>query len=250
MATERANDKTIETCIREESERLGFELGGPSRDRLASYFALLERWGQRIRLSGSRRANELIQRHLADALYLHRALCGLETERRAERDLGQHNHADSYVDVGSGGGLPALPLLALDPRRRVSLVEARSRKATFLRSALHELGMSHCVVFDERLEQLAAQRAFEQPFTAAWSLATFAPPEWLRRAAPLVAAGGRVFVFVAGGEPAISSDGSDGSDGDGDGDGVEELELCDKQQWKLADGRPRQLLEYRRRRPT
>ncbi|PID39718.1 MAG: hypothetical protein CSB49_00800 [Proteobacteria bacterium] len=137
-----------------------------------------------------------------------------------------------YLDVGSGGGLPALPLLALQPERRLTLVEARRRKATFLRSALHELSISGCAVFDERLEQLVGREAFE-PFYAAWSLATFTPAEWLGRAAPLVARSGTVFVFIAGEELDQALE-------------HHELELCQKHHWELADGRKRQLLAFQR----
>jgi 16S rRNA G527 N7-methylase RsmG len=223
----------LDRCISRESERLGFSLGAAVVRRLSSYFGMLERWGQRIRLSGSKQAIELVGRHLADALHLNAALTELESARAPQTD---DEAAPLYLDVGSGGGLPALPLLALAPKRQVVLVESRSRKATFLRSALYELELGHdqTRVLDERLETLEASGAFNRPFSAAWSLATFAPAEWLSRAAPLVAPdSGRAFVFLAG-------------------DDVEPPThplwiSCGERSWQLADGRPRKLLSFRLR---
>lgn len=173
--------------IEKEATRLGFLLTEDQRDRLQAFFLLLGHWGQRIRLTGSRDPEELIQRHLGDAFALEKGL--VEIERQRGQALGP------CLDVGSGGGLPAFPLLALNPTRRLCLIEARRRKAAFLRTASFELGFS-AQVYDDRLEALVEGDKLPLPFDATWSLATFSPGEWLDRAVPLTGPGGYVFAFV------------------------------------------------------
>jgi 16S rRNA (guanine527-N7)-methyltransferase len=202
-----------------ECERLAAALDDERIARLSAYFALLVRWGQRIRLTGTHEPAEVVRRHLADALVIHRELA--------------HCAPRSLLDVGSGGGLPALPLCALFGGLEATLVEANKRKATFLRTAAHELSMGGRIqVLDQRFEATTLASTFD------WvcSRATFAPSEWLRRAAPHVAVKGRVMVFVGREESAPERQLVDDLG----------LGLDLRQAYQLADGTPRLLLSYRR----
>ena len=96
--------------------------------------------------------------------------------------------------MGSGGGLPALPLALLRPALDVELSEPVAKKGAFLRTAIRELGLAGRVRLDPRRgEVLAAEGA---PFDVAVSRATFAPVAWLALGRRLVRPGGRIFALT------------------------------------------------------
>lgn len=155
--------------------------------RLESFCALFATWNVRINLGGARSFEELVDEHLVDAF--------------AARSLLLPG--DSVVDVGSGGGLPALPLACLCRDSSFELWEPRAKRAAFLRTAVRELELRDRVaVVGRRLEEVP--RDVEAPgstsresgaYSVAMSRATWAPPEWLARARQL-APGARVLVFT------------------------------------------------------
>jgi len=147
---------------------------------LASYADALLRWNARINLTAARGVDQLIAEHFPDAFALARKL-----EQPAR-----------VIDVGSGGGLPAIPLALLRPDLSFVLVEPIAKKAAFLRTALRELGLgARASVRIARGETIA--RETPRAFDVAISQATFAPDKWLPLAARLVRPGGRIFALTA-----------------------------------------------------
>jgi 16S rRNA (guanine527-N7)-methyltransferase len=147
---------------------------------LSSYAGSLLRWNARINLTAARSVEQLIGEHFPDAFALAKRL----------------EQAARVIDVGSGGGLPAIPLALLRGGLTVELSEPIAKKAAFLRTAIRELDLGGRVsVHVDRGERIAdrAPRAFD----VAISRATLAPEKWLALAARLVRPGGRVFVLGA-----------------------------------------------------
>lgn len=111
--------------------------------RLAAYVSLLAKWNRKINLTS------LAVDPLTDAA----------TDRLIVEPLVAARHVGlddrSCLDVGSGGGSPALPLALACPGLTVTLVESRVRKAAFLREAIRHLAMSQVSVENCRMEELA-----------------------------------------------------------------------------------------------
>lgn len=150
-----------------------------SADALLRFADLLLAWNQRINLTAARSVAALIDEHFVDAFPLARRLVD---PARA-------------VDVGSGGGLPAIPLALLRPALHLTLCEPIAKKQAFLRTAVRELGIGDRVrVRGDRAEALAETGP---GFDVALSRATFPPAEWLALAPRLVRPGGRVFALAA-----------------------------------------------------
>ncbi len=171
---------TTETDARVELERLAdvwrVELPGDQAARLLRFADLLMTWNARINLTGARTASGLVAEHFPDAFALASVLGG---------------PAD-VVDVGSGGGLPAIPLALLRPTLRLTLVEPLAKKAAFLKTAVRDLGLAgRAQVLVARVDDLAPAS-----YDVAVSRATFAPPVWVAVARRLVRASGRIFVLT------------------------------------------------------
>ncbi|HVT06660.1 MAG TPA: 16S rRNA (guanine(527)-N(7))-methyltransferase RsmG [Polyangia bacterium] len=143
---------------------------------LIRFADLLMTWNARINLTGARTVEELLSEHLPDAFALGRAIAP---------------GPRAVVDVGSGGGLPALPLAVLRPDLQLTLVEPLAKKVAFLRTAVRELGLSAVSVQCARAEAVPAAA-----YDVAMSRATFPPAEWLAVAHRLVRPDGRIFVLT------------------------------------------------------
>ena len=162
---------------------VGIPISGAARDTLAAYARLLLTWGERINLTAAKTVREVARDHLPDSFAIARRL--VEAGGAAER----------VIDVGSGGGLPALPLALLRPESSFLLVEATAKKVAFLRTAVRAMGLGARVEVKHGRagRSIATELGDRGLFEVAMSRATLPPAEWLSLAEHLVLPGGRVF---------------------------------------------------------
>jgi 16S rRNA (guanine527-N7)-methyltransferase len=112
--------------------------------RLLDYLALLDRWNRTYNLTAIRDPREMLTKHLLDSLAMHRFL---DRERLA--------------DLGTGPGLPGIPLAIARPGLQVALVESNGKKARFLREAVRVLALGNARVLEARAEAVAEPAAFD-----------------------------------------------------------------------------------------
>jgi 16S rRNA (guanine527-N7)-methyltransferase len=154
-------------------------------DLLDRFERLLRSWAPRLDLISPGDLPRLRARHIDDSL---RALPLLD-------DL----EPGWCVDVGSGAGLPGIPLALAGPTHlRWRLLEPRKRRAAFLEEAVRELGLS-CEVVVSSAEQAARDPALSGGHVLAIARALAPPLEAFRLITPLVAPGGLAAVFVGEG---------------------------------------------------
>lgn len=130
-------------------------------------------WNRRHNLTAARDPDELVDLYLADAAWLAK----LGAPLVADEDSPSRN---AWLDVGSGGGAPGLPLGLLMPTLHLTLVEPRDKRVAFLRSMVGRLKLTRAQVLRQRSDTLPDQSA-----AVALARATLPPPEWLREGARL-----------------------------------------------------------------
>ncbi len=162
--------------------RWGVPCDPTQAEALGRFAALLIEWSRKINLTGAKSAETLVADHFPDAFALAKHLGDAPQE---------------LVDVGSGGGLPALPLALLRPGLVFRLCEPIAKKGAFLRTAIRELGLGDRVRLDSRRGEELAEAG--ERFDAATSRATFEPAAWLALGRQLVRPGGRVFILTVPG---------------------------------------------------
>lgn len=123
---------------------LGVELAPSAEEQLLRYVALLAKWNRVYNLTGVREPTRMLAYHVLDSLA-----------------VVPHVAARTVLDVGSGAGLPGIPLAVALPQTRVTLLEARHKKAAFLRQAAIELALGNVEVVCERAERWHPQQRFE-----------------------------------------------------------------------------------------
>ncbi len=138
--------------------RLHLELPQQAQPRLLEYLALLQKWNRTYNLTAVREASRMVSHHLLDCLA-----------------IVPHVTAGSALDVGSGAGLPGIPIALARPHVQVTLLESSHKKAAFLQQARAELKLDNVTVACERAEAWQPGRVFEMVISRAFSeLAEFA----------------------------------------------------------------------------
>jgi len=111
---------------------------------LLAYLALLARWNRTYNLTAIRDPREMVVRHLLDSLAM-----------RPYIERG------TLADLGTGPGLPGIPLAITRPQLEVTLVESNGKKARFMREAVRQLGLGNARVAESRAEALDEPGAYE-----------------------------------------------------------------------------------------
>ena len=142
-------------------DALCLALDGAQREKLLAYVALLAKWNRTYNLTAIRDQARMVTHHLLDSL----AVLPHLPQRSSARVL----------DVGSGGGLPGIPLAIARPDWRVSLVDPNHKKAAFLTQAAIELGLRNASAHAQRVEDFVPEAPFDVVISRAFAdLAAFA----------------------------------------------------------------------------
>jgi 16S rRNA (guanine527-N7)-methyltransferase len=151
--------------------QLDFALPPQALPRLLDYLALLQKWNRIYNLTAVREPAKMVSHHLLDSL----AVVPQVT-------------AATVLDVGSGAGLPGIPLALALPRTHVTLLDSSHKKTAFLQQAKLELKLDNVAVACERVETWRPGRTFEMVISRAFSDLA----EFIKLAGRHVAPGGRL----------------------------------------------------------
>lgn len=131
---------------------LGLMLPAPVQLKLLDYLALIQKWNKTYNLTAVREPTKMVSHHVLDCLA-----------------VAPHLTASTILDVGSGAGLPGIPLAMALPKVAVTLLESNHKKAAFLQQAKTELKLDNITVACERVEQWQPEGTFEIVTSRAFS---------------------------------------------------------------------------------
>jgi 16S rRNA (guanine527-N7)-methyltransferase len=153
---------------------LGSDAGGDQRERLLRFLELLRKWNRVYSLTAIEDPCEGVRLHLLDSL-----------------SIASFLHGRRVLDVGTGPGLPGIPLAIVQPERRFVLLDCNAKKIRFVRQAVIELGLANVVPVQARIESFTDAEGFDCVLARAYgSLA-----EIWTGAAPLLRTGGTVLAL-------------------------------------------------------
>jgi 16S rRNA (guanine527-N7)-methyltransferase len=150
---------------------LGLALAPLHIEKLLAYLALLAKWNKVYNLTAVRDEAKMVSHHLLDSLA-----------------VLPHISAKRLLDVGSGGGLPGIPLAIARPQMRVTLLDSNQKKAAFLKQAAIELELGNVEVTSDRVEEFDAPEGYNVIISRAFADLG----EFLSAARHLLAPGGRL----------------------------------------------------------
>ena len=133
-------------------DKLGLALDETVCDKLISYLQLLAKWNRAYNLTAVRDPLQMVSRHLLDSLA-----------------VVPHLSGERIVDVGTGAGLPGVPLALCFPDREFVLLDSNGKKCRFLVQARGELGLKNVEVVNSRVEDYRPDDLFDTVITRAFA---------------------------------------------------------------------------------
>ena len=148
----------------EGAQQLGVILTEQQQQQLLQYLGLLIKWNNAYNLTAVRNPDEMVSRHLLDSLSVVRYV---------------EQYGNDWLDVGSGGGMPGVPLAIIFSERKFTLLDSNGKKTRFLTQVKLELKLDNLEVIHNRVEAFTPAGAFSGIISRAFSsLADFT--NWTR----------------------------------------------------------------------
>ncbi|MGY8810510.1 MAG: 16S rRNA (guanine(527)-N(7))-methyltransferase RsmG [Pseudomonadales bacterium] len=125
------------------AKQLGIDLQPQHSDKLLAYLGLLNKWNKAYNLTAVRDPEEMVSRHLLDSL-----------------SILSYIQGETWLDVGSGGGMPGVILAIMCPKQHFTLLDSNGKKTRFLTQVKLELGLNNLKVVNCRVEALELDEPF------------------------------------------------------------------------------------------
>ena len=133
-------------------EALDCQSSDDQLSKLKHYVEMLDRWNKTYNLTAIRDPKDMIPLHIFDSLV-----------------VADHIKGDNCLDVGSGAGLPTIPLAIMQPERQFTSLDTNGKKTRFVQQAIIELGLKNASVTQTRIEEWAAPQPFDAIISRAFS---------------------------------------------------------------------------------
>ena len=163
------------TTLADGLTRLNLALAPETQQKLLDYMALVQKWSKVYNLTAVRDTDKMLTHHLLDSIAV----------------VSHVMTAKTILDVGSGAGLPGIPLALALPHVQVTLLDSNHKKAAFLNQAVIELKLGNAEVVCERVEKYQSKQKFSFVISRAFSDL----PEFVAMAGSLVAPGGALLAM-------------------------------------------------------
>ena len=118
----------LESKLRALISKTDIELSPLQIGQLIQYIELLNKWNKTYNLTSVRDPQEMLVKHIMDSLV-----------------VGKYLKGNNFIDVGTGPGLPGIPLSILYPERNFVLLDSLGKRITFLREVIYQLKLKKCI---------------------------------------------------------------------------------------------------------
>jgi 16S rRNA (guanine527-N7)-methyltransferase len=166
---------SVEQQLKAGIAALGLALPDGAEAKLLAYLALLDKWNRVYNLTAVRDAERMVSHHLLDSLAAVPVFDAILAARPLPNPPPEGEGANAglrpptAIDVGSGGGLPGIPLAIARPELTVTLIDSIAKKTAFLLQAKAELGLANLNVVTSRVEDFRPETGFDVITSRAFS---------------------------------------------------------------------------------
>ncbi len=128
------------------------EVTEKQKNQLIQLVELLNKWNKAYNLTSVRDPQQMLVKHIMDSIV-----------------VSPHLQGDSFIDVGTGPGLPGLPLAILNPDKQFVLLDSLGKRLRFIRQALLELGLKNVTTVQSRVEEYQPEQKFDVVLSRAFA---------------------------------------------------------------------------------
>ncbi len=129
-------------------QRLNIRVDKTQLDNLLQYVQLLQKWNQAYNLTAIEDTDEIISKHILDSL-----------------SVTHHLYGNNIIDVGSGAGLPGIPLAIGCQDKQFTLLDSNAKKTRFIQQVIIDLRLKNVQAVHQRVEDYSADCASKEEFT-------------------------------------------------------------------------------------
>lgn len=134
----------LKELFNQKCQKTGIDLPERESERLLNYLSSLLKWNKTFNLTAITKPKEALDLHLLDSVAVTPAI----------------QDYSSLLDVGTGGGLPGIPLAILNPDKQFTLLDTNSKKTRFLKQVVYELDLKNVTVINQRVQDFANQSGY------------------------------------------------------------------------------------------
>jgi len=125
------------------------------RDQLVGYVEMLNKWNKAYNLTSVRDPREMLVKHIMDSII-----------------VSTHLHGERFIDVGTGPGLPGIPLSIMNPDKSFVLLDSLGKRIRFIKQVLHELKIENVIPLQSRVEEYQPEEKFDGVLSRAFASMT------------------------------------------------------------------------------
>jgi 16S rRNA (guanine527-N7)-methyltransferase len=144
------------TGLRESLDRLightDLNVSEQQRSQLLTYVRLLDKWNQAYNLTSVRDPQEMLVKHIMDSIV-----------------VSPYLHGERWIDVGTGPGLPGIPLAIMNPEKNFTLLDSLGKRIRFIKQVLYELNIHNVVPVQSRVEKFCPEDRFDGVLSRAFA---------------------------------------------------------------------------------
>ena len=152
MATTDKIDRKMKAKLENLLTQAEIQLTDRQKDQLIQLVQLLNKWNKAYNLTSVRDPQEMLVKHILDSIVVSPYLQG-----------------DRFIDVGTGPGLPGLPLAIINPTKQFVLLDSLGKRISFIRNAVRELGLTNVEPVLSRVEEYQPEQKFDGVLSRAFA---------------------------------------------------------------------------------
>ncbi|MEH0667710.1 16S rRNA (guanine(527)-N(7))-methyltransferase RsmG [Vibrio scophthalmi] len=128
------------------------QVSDAQREQLVGYVTMLDKWNKAYNLTSVRDPFEMLVKHILDSIVVSTHLVG-----------------ERFIDVGTGPGLPGIPLAIMHPEKTFYLLDSLGKRIRFIKQVLHELGIKNVTPIQSRVEEFQPEEKFDAVLSRAFA---------------------------------------------------------------------------------
>ena len=122
------------------------------QDQLVGYVTMLNKWNKSYNLTSVRDPKDMLVKHILDSIV-----------------VSPYLHGDRLIDVGTGPGLPGIPLAIMNPDKTFFLLDSLGKRIRFIKQVVHELGIKNVTTIQSRVEEFQPEEKFDTVLSRAFA---------------------------------------------------------------------------------
>lgn len=132
--------QSLLTELSDSLSRLPIEVSESQSDKLIDFVLMIHKWNKAYNLTSVRAPEQMLVRHILDSIV-----------------IAPHLNKQAYIDVGTGPGLPGIPLAIIHPDKKFVLLDSLGKRVRFMKQAAFELGLKNIEPVQSRVEDYSSQ---------------------------------------------------------------------------------------------